>query len=147
MSWEYKTLWLRGGNPEQSLNDLGVQGWELVAVRSYGDENQSETLYVFKREGPGPAAEPVAKLEGNVTFKGAPLATGRVILHLDDGEFVGSKVKDGKYTVSRVPTGEWRITIEGEEVPPVPSRFSSEDQSGLVVVVKAGSNTIDLNLL
>ena len=49
--WEYKTFYWGGGDPTPSLNDLGKQGWELVAVRGYGDENPSQTLYVFKRPG------------------------------------------------------------------------------------------------
>ncbi|QDV39309.1 hypothetical protein [Tautonia plasticadhaerens] len=86
---------------------------------------------------------PATEVAGIVTFGGEPLATGRVIFHLDDGEFVGSKVRDGKYSVSRVPAGQWRITIEGESIPP---RYSSEDRSGLVAAIREGSNTIDLDL-
>jgi hypothetical protein len=52
VAWEYKTLEWGGGDPTRSLNDLGRQGWELVAIRGYGDENQSQTLYVFKRRKP-----------------------------------------------------------------------------------------------
>ena len=48
MVWEYKTLSWGGGDPIPSLNDLGKQEWELVASRGYGNEPQSETLYVFK---------------------------------------------------------------------------------------------------
>jgi hypothetical protein len=50
--WEYKTLSWGGGDPIPSLDDLGKQGWELVASRGYGNEPQSETLYVFKRAKP-----------------------------------------------------------------------------------------------
>ena len=52
VTWEYKTFYWSGGDPTRSLNDLGQQGWELVAIRGYGDENQSQTLYVFKRPKP-----------------------------------------------------------------------------------------------
>jgi hypothetical protein len=52
VAWEYKTFYWGGGDPTRSLNDLGQQGWELVAIRGYGDENQSQTLYVFKRPKP-----------------------------------------------------------------------------------------------
>jgi hypothetical protein len=50
--WEYKTLYVGGGDPTSSLNDLGKQGWELVTSRGYGNEHQSQTLYVFKRAKP-----------------------------------------------------------------------------------------------
>lgn len=51
-AWEYKTFYWGGGDPTRSLNDLGHEGWELVAIRGYGDENQSQTLDVFKRPKP-----------------------------------------------------------------------------------------------
>jgi len=50
--WEYKPLYVGGGDPTPSLNDLGKQGWELVTSRGYGNEDQSQTLYVFKRAKP-----------------------------------------------------------------------------------------------
>ena len=52
VTWEYKTFYWGGGDPTGSLNDIGQLGWELVAVRGYGDANQSQTLYVFKRPKP-----------------------------------------------------------------------------------------------
>jgi hypothetical protein len=50
--WEYKFTVLGGGDPTSSLNELGRQGWELVTSRGYGNEPQSDTLYVFKRAKP-----------------------------------------------------------------------------------------------
>jgi hypothetical protein len=50
--WEYKTTYLGGGDPVPSLNELGKEGWELVTSRSYGNEFQSQTLYVFERAKP-----------------------------------------------------------------------------------------------
>ena len=57
--WEYKTAFLRvGGDPQESLNtlgnDLGLQGWELVALTEYGprDALNKELLCVFKRAKP-----------------------------------------------------------------------------------------------
>jgi hypothetical protein len=52
VAWEYRTLYWGAGDPTRSLNELGQEGWELVAVRGYGAENQSQTLYVFKRSKP-----------------------------------------------------------------------------------------------
>jgi hypothetical protein len=49
VAWEYMTLYVGGGDPTTSLNYLGKEGWELVTSRGYGNENQSQTLYVFKR--------------------------------------------------------------------------------------------------
>jgi hypothetical protein len=57
--WEYKTAFLRAaGDPQESLNtlgnDLGPQGWELVAFTEYGprDAQNKELLCVFKRAKP-----------------------------------------------------------------------------------------------
>lgn len=52
VAWEYKTLYWGGGDPTSSFDDLGKQGWELVTSRGYGNEPQSQTLYVFKRTKP-----------------------------------------------------------------------------------------------
>ena len=50
--WEYKTLDWGGGDPTPSLNELGMQGWELVTSRGYGDQSFSNTTYVLKRVKP-----------------------------------------------------------------------------------------------
>ncbi|MBN9520149.1 carboxypeptidase regulatory-like domain-containing protein [bacterium] len=79
---------------------------------------------------------------GRVIPEGKPLASGKVTFHLDDGEFVGSVVKDGRYAVSRVPSGTRRVTIEG---PGVPGRYSL-DTSPLTVEVKGRSAEFDFHL-
>ena len=44
-TWEYKRVQILGGQ-EKSLNELGAQGWELVAI----DNNETAlSIYVFKR--------------------------------------------------------------------------------------------------
>jgi hypothetical protein len=50
--WEYKILYWSGGDPTDSLNELGKKGWELVTTRGYGDEPQSQTSFCFKRVKP-----------------------------------------------------------------------------------------------
>jgi hypothetical protein len=77
-----------------------------------------------------------------ITLRGKPL-TGKVIFHLDD-QFVGSKVKeDGKYLVSRVLVGKYKVTLEGQGVP---AKFTSDDVTPLTVEVKEGANTFDFEL-
>jgi hypothetical protein len=80
---------------------------------------------------------------GLITVGGKPLASGKITFHRDNGQFVGCKVKDGKYTIDRVPAGTLRVTIEGKGVPPA---YTSEDTSALVVEVKKGAATFDFNL-
>jgi hypothetical protein len=50
--WEYKATYVGSGDPIPLLNDAGKQGWELVTSRSYGNEPQSQTVYIFKRAKP-----------------------------------------------------------------------------------------------
>ncbi len=90
-----------------------------------------------------PAFAGDAKVSGMVTLKGKPLAAGRVIFHLDNDQFVGAKVKDGSFTVDRVPAGTRKVTVEGEGVPGV---YASEDKSGLQVELKEGKFTFDIEL-
>jgi hypothetical protein len=92
---------------------------------------------------PGAADEAAVAVDGTVTVNGQPLADGIIIFHLDDNEFVGTKVKDGRYRVTRVPAGEWRVTLRSDKTP---ERFASEDTSGLRVAVKPGKNTLDFDL-
>jgi hypothetical protein len=83
------------------------------------------------------------KVTGTITVNGKPLAAGKVIFHLDDGEFVGAKVKDGAYKIGRVPEGTRKITIEGKGVP---AKYASEDTSGLTSEVMVGDQTFDISL-
>jgi hypothetical protein len=88
-----------------------------------------------------PAAD--AKASGTVTFKGKPLLAGKVTFYLDNGQFVGSKVKDGKYTVDRIPVGTWKVAVEGTGVP---RAYAAEETSPLKVEVKEGPATFDFDL-
>jgi hypothetical protein len=84
------------------------------------------------------------KVIGKITLNGKPLAAGKVTFYLDNGQFVGSKVKDGEYTVDRVPAGMRRVTVEGQGIPPT---FTSEETSPLQMKVKEGPNTFAIELM
>ena len=83
------------------------------------------------------------KVQGMVTINGKPLASGRIFFHLDNGQFVGARVSNGRYTVDRVPVGKRKVTVEGMGVP---ARFKEEDRTPLVVTVKTGSAVHDIGL-
>jgi hypothetical protein len=84
------------------------------------------------------------EVAGTIRIDGKPLAGGKIAFHRDNGQFVGSKVKDGKYKVDRVPAGILRVTLEGKGVP---LKYASEDTSGLVVeVVEDGPNRFDFDV-
>ncbi len=97
--------------------------------------------------GPVTAAdEELATVEGTVTYKGKPLPDGTITFHLKDDQFVGAKLKDGKYRVDRVPVGEFTVTIESKKVR-LPAKYSAEETSGLKLSVKKGKNTADIQII
>ena len=103
-------------------------------------------LAVVLTAGPASAADPeLGTVEGTVTFNGKPVPDGTITFHLPDGQFVGAKLKDGKYRVDRVPAGTMRVTVESKKVR-LPAKYSAEDTSGLTVDVKAGKGRADFNL-
>jgi hypothetical protein len=84
-----------------------------------------------------------AKVSGTVSFEGKPLAAGKIVFHLADGQFVGCKVKDGKYALDRVPTGEWVVTVEGEKLPP---KYGKEETTPLRVRIKEDTRELNWEL-
>ena len=80
------------------------------------------------------------QVSGAIAVGGNPLATGRIMFHTTDGQFVGSKIKNGKYAVDQIPTGTRKVTIEGDGVP---AKYSFDDKSPLTVEVIEGENTLD----
>ena len=86
-----------------------------------------------------------SKVTGKVwlVVAGKPLASGRIFFHLNNGQFVGSKVKDGDYSIDRVPVGTHKVTVEGQGVP---EKYAAEDTSGLTVEVTEGTFTFDVIL-
>lgn len=82
-------------------------------------------------------------VKGKVTVDGKPLTAGRIFFHLDNDQFVGAKVKNGEFTLDRVPAGTHRITVEGDGVPAV---YGAEDKTPLRADVKAGDNNHDIEL-
>jgi hypothetical protein len=84
-----------------------------------------------------------AKVTGTITFNGKPLSSAKVTFHFGD-EFVGAKIKDdGRYTVSRISSGTYKVTVEGKHVP---LKFTSDDKTPLVAEIKAGKNEMDFAL-
>lgn len=83
------------------------------------------------------AEEAVTKVVGTIVLDDQPLPRGKITFYLDDDQFVGAKVRDGKFQVKNVPVGEWSIVIEGDGVAP---QFTSEERTPLRVTVKKGEN-------
>jgi hypothetical protein len=92
---------------------------------------------------PAAADEASSTVKGTVTLEGKPLASGRIFFHLKNDQFVGGKIKNGEYSVERVPAGKWRITVEGEGVP---AKYSSDEKAILEVEVVANPGAYDIKL-
>jgi hypothetical protein len=95
------------------------------------------------------AGNELASVTGKVLLDGRPLAGQKIIFHLGDDQFAGTKTKaDGTFKVDRLPLGAHKITVEamvkGRSV--LPARYSSEDVSQLRFEVKKGENRFDLQL-
>jgi hypothetical protein len=83
-------------------------------------------------------------VSGTITMDGQPVAGGKIAFHREDGQFVGTKFKDGMYKVDRVPAGTLTVTLDGKGVP---LKYASEDTSGLVVQVRGDvPNRIDFDV-
>ena len=91
---------------------------------------------VFMSGGPVSAAdEEMATVGGKVTYNGQPLTDAAIIFHLTDDQFVGAKIKDGKFRVDRVPAGVAKVTIDSKKVR-LPAKFASPETSGMSVEIK-----------
>jgi hypothetical protein len=113
----------------------------------------------------GCGGEPVGVVQGKVTYRDAPVATGSVIFQNAAGTVAMSANlnPDGTYQVKSadrngLPPGQYKVAINpgsigsGEVVlatnpgqapagpPPVPSKYHSTETSGLSITVAAGDN-------
>ncbi len=92
---------------------------------------------------PAMADEEAAAVKGTVTYNGKALEVGRIFFHVGNDQFVGCKIKDGQYSVDRLPVGDWVITVETKGIP---RRYEGEKTTPLKVAVKKGSQTLDIDL-
>jgi hypothetical protein len=92
------------------------------------------------------ADDELVTVEGVVTFKGKPIADATITIHLKGDQFVGARIKDGKYRIDRVPIGEmFPITIESKKIG-LPEKYSDPTKSPLRLATKKGKNTADIEL-
>jgi len=70
---------------------------------------------------------PVTKdglIHGRVLVSGKPIDSGRVFLQSPDGQFRGTQFAKGCFSLQGIPFGKYRVTFEGENVPP--NKFDAE---------------------
>ncbi|TWT63029.1 hypothetical protein [Rubinisphaera italica] len=113
--------------------------------------------------GCGDAGPPLAEVSGIVTFDGEPLPTGTItfVPQGEDIPYAYATIQgDGTYYAKTpeygngVPIGNHKIMISamkdmGPEAPVellIPSKYSSDQNSGLTANVVAGENTINFPL-
>ena len=89
--------------------------------------------------------EELASVGGKVNYNGKALDDAVIIFHLKDDQFVGAKIKDGKFRVDRVPVGAVKVTIDSKKVA-LPAKFADPETSGLSVEVKKGKNPVNFML-
>lgn len=85
----------------------------------------------------------IGSVSGHVTVGGEPLLEGRIFYHYCDGQFVGSRIKDGRYTLNTVPLGVFKITVEGERIP---RKFQAESSTPLSVQLGHRHSRFDIKL-
>lgn len=107
---------------------------------------------------------PTGRVQGRVTYEGEPVEEGAVSLY--SGEF-GSGASgvigpDGTYTISDpLRTGEYSVSVFPPSEPPpqdaipvassrvygnIPEKYRDPQKSGLMIDVKVGKNTFDINM-
>ena len=92
---------------------------------------------------PAQADDKTGAVEGKVVFKGKPLADGKIIFHLDNGQFVGCKIKNGEYRIDQMPTGTRKVSVEAKGLP---AKYSSEETTPLIVEIPGGKQNVDFEL-
>jgi len=89
------------------------------------------------------ADEEIASVTGTITLDGLPIRHGRVFMFFDD-QFIGAKMsKEGKFKLKRIPSGKYKVVIEGDGVP---AKYHSDERSELIVNVEKGANVHDFVL-
>lgn len=88
--------------------------------------------------------ESTAAVVGEVQVNGKPLSEGKVLFHLDTGEFVGTFIREGKFKLDLILTGKHRITIEGDGVP---EKYNSKETSPLEAEVRSGINPVSVKVV
>ncbi len=104
------------------------------------------------------------QVSGTVRYKGQALPNGTITFYDEANQPVSSPIDaDGKYAVDKVAAGKVKITVTAPmpiylpgdpkrfEKPPanmpnLPARYADAEQSGLNRTVKAGSQTLILDL-
>jgi hypothetical protein len=78
-------------------------------------------LYLLLVAGCNTSATP-STISGKITYKGETVPTGSLIFQNETGGIYSYGFKDGTYSGSDLPTGDYVVTIETESANPNPNR-------------------------
>jgi hypothetical protein len=128
-------------------------------------------VWTFAACGVAGCGSSTATVSGTVMYKGAPVPTGEVIFHCDDGTVHASAIgAAGGYHVDRCPVGPARVRVVAQRPVPVsskwkpdevpldavapppvmvslvPKRYGKVETTDLRPVLAAGAHKLDLDL-
>jgi len=89
------------------------------------------------------ADDKIGAVQGKVNFKGKPIDEGKITFHLDNGQFVGCKIKNGDYKIDQVLCGARKVSVEAKGIP---ARYCSEETTPLSVEIAGGRQNMDFDL-
>lgn len=84
-----------------------------------------------------------ANVKGVITLKGQPLAEGELALSSATLGTFKTAIKDGAYTVVKLPPGKYTGAVTGKGIP---EKYTAAATSGLTFEFAAGANTTDIVL-
>lgn len=83
------------------------------------------------------------QVTGQVTLDGNPLPAGRIAFIPSKGAAVGGDIKDGQYSVSGVPAGEVKVTVETKALLDEINALTTNVQHASAMQPPAGANVPD----
>jgi hemoglobin len=136
------------GHLQKTLEKHNVADSDKKTILAAVNSQRKEIVQPKKPEAKKPEdknPDGTASVQGRVTFKGQPLA-GTIVLTNKEGKVEGKIAEDGTYQVKGVKPGEYMVSINSAKGAAVPAKYADAKTSGLVVEVKDGQNTVDLQL-
>src|SRR5262249_22097257 len=125
--------------PNPELAPVGRQ--KAFALRSVFNDVRTALAPEGTRP-PVPVADE-GTIDGKVMLDGKPLAKGRVTLWGAGDKSYSADVTDGSYKLTKVPVGEYKVTVSGAGVP---ASYRDGKTSGITTTVHKGGNLADLAL-